>query len=344
MVKMEKTQSRKLEHVKIGLGKNIESHKSTGFEDVELIHKALPELEISEIDVSMELFNKKLSAPIFIESMTGGTPEAEKINKNLARAAQELGIAMGVGSQRMMIEDQRLAYTYQVRDVAPDILLFGNLGIAQFIKGYGIKEAEKAVKTIEANGLCIHLNALQELVQLEGDRNFKDGLEKLTEICSNSKFPIIAKETGCGISGEVAIQLEKAGVSAIDTGGVGGTSFAAVESYRGSEIGKTFWDWGIPTAVSLIQTVEVVKIPVIASGGIRNGLDGAKALALGASAIGIASPLLKPAIKSSKEVVSVLQRIIEELKIAMLLSGAKNINQLRSVDRRVTGKTREMLQ
>lgn len=344
---MGKTKERKLDHIKISLGRRVESEVNTGFEDVFLVHRSLPEIDKREIDLSANFLGRKISAPIIIAGMTGGHEKAKRINQNLALAAQELGIPMGVGSQRAAIENPKLAHTYAIaREVAPDTFLIANLGAVQFCKGYGAEEAKKAVEMISANALAVHLNPLQEAVQPEGDVNFKGALEKISEICKSST-PVIAKETGAGIAGEEALALEKAGVAAIDVGGLGGTSFAAVEHYRWkakSSVAKSFWNWGVPTTISTIECAESVKIPVIATGGIRSGIDAAKALALGASACGIALPLLSKAVESYRAVVEELERIAEELRVAMFLVGARNVEELRNCDAVITGRTKEWLE
>jgi isopentenyl-diphosphate delta-isomerase len=325
------TVSRKNDHIRICLERPVEFKKTNGFERYELVHHALPEMDLDKIDLSTRFLGKKFSAPLFIEAMTGGSPETEKINKNLAEAAEKTGIGMGVGSQRAALENPRLTYTYNVvRDVAPHIFLLGNLGAVQILK-YDIDQIKKAVEMINADGLAIHFNAAQEVVQKEGNKEWYGVLEKIKHVCSSVDFPIIAKETGCGISARTAKMLEHAGVKAIDVAGAGGTSWAKVEYYRGSSQSRIFSEWGIPTAESLCQCVKTVKIPVIASGGIRNGIEVAKALAMGGSLAGLALPLLKPATQSWKAVKERLDLIITELKTTMFLTGAKNIEELKKV-------------
>lgn len=344
---MPQTEDRKLEHIKIALKESIESRTKTGFEDITLVHRALPEIDKDEINLETELLGQKFSAPILIAAMTGGHKKTGKINKNLAIAAEKLGIPMGVGSQRAAIEDKSLEDTYSIaRENAPSAFLIGNLGAVQFNKGYTIKEAEKAVEMIKADALAIHLNPTQEALQPEGDYDFKGCLSQIKKL-SDLGVPLIAKETGAGIAREEAKSLEKAGVSALDVGGLGGTSFAAVEYYRLKEnrnIGKRFWDWGIPTAVSTVEAVENTSLPIISTGGIRNGVEIAKALALGATTCGIALPLLEKAIKGPEKVIDHLTEIIEEIKIAMFLAGAKEIADLRRSDLVITGKTKEWLE
>ncbi|MEM5871557.1 MAG: type 2 isopentenyl-diphosphate Delta-isomerase [Candidatus Aenigmatarchaeota archaeon] len=322
------TKKRKNDHIKICMEKDVEFRKTNGFEFFELEHKALPEIERDEINLTTKFLGKNFLAPIFIEAMTGGTPKAEKINKNLAKAAEELGIGMGVGSQRAMLENEKLLPTYYVRDVAPNIFLLGNIGAAQLNK-YPFEKIAWLVESIKADGIAIHFNIAQELAQKEGDKKWGNVYEKLSEICKKAKFIVIAKETGCGFSGEVAKKLEKTGIKAIDIAGAGGTSWIKVDAYRNDEDYSHLEEWGIPTALALEDVVKSVKIPIIASGGIRNGVEVAKAIAMGASLAGIALPLLKPAIKSWKDVKKCVEKIIEQLKDAMFLVGAKNIEELK---------------
>jgi len=346
-----RTESRKSDHIRICLKEDVQSKTTTGFEDVRLIHRALPEVNLREVDTTSELLGHRLSAPIIIGAMTGGTPEAAKINARLAEAAEELGIGMGVGSQRAALEDRRLIPTYEVaRAKSPDIFLMGNLGCPQLIKGNGVEEARKAVEMIKADALAVHLNPLHEAVQSEGEADFRAS-EKVKEIAHALEVPVIAKETGAGISAEEAKTLEGIGVKAIDIGGLGGTSWAAVEYYRaqrskkdlGERLGLTFWDWGIPTVSSLVEVRSSTRLPVIASGGIRTGLDVAKALALGANAASIALPLLKAAVQGRKQVVKILHYVIADLKVATFLAGAKSVQQLSGKPLVITGKTAEWL-
>lgn len=320
-----KTKRRKMEHIKICLEKNVE-RGSTGFEDVKLIHCSLPEVDYDSIDMSTKFLGKKLNYPIVIEAMTGGCKEAEKINKKLASVAQELGIAFGVGSQRAALEDKSLVKTYQVRDVAPDIFLIGNLGMLPKLE---FEKYQHAIDMIGADALAIHLNPLQEIAQPEGDKDWGGCLEHLKRVCKYVSKPLIIKETGAGISSEVAIKLEDIGVGAIDIAGYGGTNWLVVEEYRSKRKMKNFENWGIPTAVSLIDVRRIVRIPVIASGGIRNGIDAAKAIVLGADLVGVALPLLKEVVKGRKYVLKWLRNFIEEMKITFFLIGAKNISEVK---------------
>lgn len=311
---------RKRSHLEICRKENVEFDKSAGFDSLELRHNALPECDLSEIDVSCELLGKKLSAPLMISAMTGGVGEGEKINKELAALAQKLGLGFGVGSQRAAIEDAKLARTYEVRDVAPDVLLLGNLGLAQFVVGYGEKEAEAAMEMIDADALAIHLNAAQEAAQPEGDTNWKGGLEAIRKL----KVPVVAKEVGAGINGDVGARLESVGVKAIDVGGAGGTSWTKVEHYRGA--GTSLSEWGLPTAQCLLENRDR-KIPLIATGGVRSGQDVAKAIVLGATACGMALPVLRAWYEGRAE--DYLKSVIEELKKVMFLTGCQNLAELR---------------
>jgi isopentenyl-diphosphate delta-isomerase len=279
--------------------------------------------------------------------MTGGTEEATKINASIAEAVEKLGLGMGVGSQRAAIEDRKLEKTFKIaRKKAPNAFLIANLGGVQLVYGYGLKEVKKAVEMIDADAVAVHLNAVQEMLQPEGQTNFKGVLAKISEIAGELDKPLIVKETGCGISAEDAKALEAAGVKAIDVGGVGGTSFAAVEYYRSSSnngLGEAFWDWGIPTAVSLIETAQTVKIPVISSGGIRSGLDIAKSLALHANLAGISQPVLQAAVKGARETGELLSCLIGELRNVMFLVGAENLESLVKVPLVIGGQTAEWL-
>lgn len=336
---------RKLDHINICLEENVEARdKSTGFEDIDLIHEASPEISLEEIDLNSSLLGKKLDAPISICPMTGGHEKGRKINIALAEAAQELNIAFGVGSQRAAIENPDLEETYQVREVAPDILLFGNLGVAQIIQDYNVEEARKAINMIQADALGLHFNSLQEAVQLEGDTNFEDAIEEVSKLTSKLEKPVYVKETGAGFNATIAKKFAKSGAEAIDISGVGGTSWAGVEALRNEnrkKMGEIFWDWGIPTSVSTAEVSKSVDIPVISSGGIRTGLDAAKAIALGADVIGIGLPLFRESVKGKEEVVGWIKEFIQELKTAMFLTGCKNVDSLQKTPLSITGRTRE---
>jgi len=336
MPKVTQTGSRKADHIRINLEEDVRSGLTTGLERFRFTHQALPEINLDSVDLSTRIFGHLLQAPILISSMTGGTSEAEAINRNLAAAAQEMGVAMGLGSQRAAIEHPETASTFQVRQVAPDILLFANLGAIQLNYGYGIAECQRAVEMVEADALYLHLNALQEAVQPEGDTNFAGLLNKIEVVCQVLEVPVIAKEVGWGISGEVAQRLVNAGISAIDVAGAGGTSWTQVEMHRAenpsqARLAAAFLDWGIPTAESIIQVRKAVpQIPVFASGGLRTGLDIAKCLALGATLGGMAGPFLKAADISVEETILTISEIRREIQITMFAAGAINIQELPS--------------
>ena len=331
---------RKLEHLLICENYDVEfKNKTTGFEDIELIHNVLPEIDKNDIDLSTSVFGKKLDYPLFITAITGGHTTAKNINKQLAVAAENNGIALGVGSQRAACEHPELIDTYSiVRENAPDCLLVGNIGAPQ------LSLAEKAVEILDADILAIHLNPLQESIQPEGDLDARGYLDLIGQITESVDIPVVAKETGCGISAESARALVGAGVDYIDIEGAGGTSWAAVETYRAEDryLGEIFWDWGIPTAVSTVEVVNAVDVPVISSGGIRTGLEAAKAIALGADAVGMALPFLKNS-ASQEQLNKFIERFNDSLRIAMFLVGANSIDELKQSSLVIRGKTREWL-
>ncbi len=334
MKKVTPISERKSDHIRINLENDVRSGVTTGLEKYRFIHRALPEINLEDVDLSLEIFGKRLQAPILISSMTGGTQEAAKINQNLAVAAQEAGLAMGVGSQRAAIEQPQLAPTFQLRKYAPEILLFANLGAVQLNYGYGIQECRRAVDMIEADALILHLNALQEAVQPEGDTRFSGLSKKIEAICRNLEVPVIAKEVGWGFSEADIHLLANAGISAIDVAGAGGTSWSQVEMYRAknpsqARLAAAFVNWGVPTA-DAIQNVRntAPTLKVIASGGLRSGVDLAKCLALGASLGGLASPFLKAAAVSAEETISAIHEIRDELRVCMFACGAKDLESL----------------
>lgn len=341
----DKTSDRKLEHIEVCLEEDVESRfKTTGFEDIDLIPATYPQIDFEDIDLSSTLFGKDLEVPLVISPMTGGHEKGREINLTLAEAAQELGVAFAVGSQRAAIEDPSLKDTYQVRDVAPDILLLGNLGVVQFAQGYGLEEAQEAIEMIDADALGLHFNALQEVIQPGGDMSFKGALDAVSEVIDEFESPIYVKETGAGMIGSRASEFEGMGAEAIDVSGAGGTSWAGVEAMReGSStgLGEVFWDWGIPTSVSTAEVSDSVDVPVISSGGIRTGLDAAKAYALGADFVGVGLPLFRSSVRGKERVVEWLEEFLCELKVAMFLSGCGNIEALRGAPLKISGLARE---
>jgi isopentenyl-diphosphate delta-isomerase len=341
------TSSRKLDHLRICNEEDVESGR-TGFEDVHLMHNALPECDMDRIDLSAHFLDFRLRSPLFIAAMTGGHPETKEINRRLAAAAEQFGIGMGVGSQRAALENSALADSFTVvRDSAPHAFLCANLGIVQ-LRNHGVEWAEKAVEMIEAQALVIHLNFLQEAIQPEGDHHAEGGLEALRILCQDFPVPVIAKETGSGISEGVARSILGVGVQAIDIGGCGGTSWAAVEVIRAkdprtAEVGSPFTAWGIPTVVSLVETTRT-GAPCIATGGLRTGIDVAKSLALGAHLGGMALPLFRAGMKGEHILISTIEKIHQQLRVAMFLTGSRTLAELRLVRPRITGLSRQMLE
>lgn len=345
----EKTVDRKDDHIRIVKEEDVETHGS-GFTDVHLVHEALPEIHLEDIDTSTDFLGHELDAPVVIESMTGGHPNTTKINRNLAHAAQETGIAMGVGSQRAGLEDEETVESYAVvRDAAPDAFIFGNIGAAQ-LEEYGVAGVEEAVEMIDADAIAVHLNFLQEAVQPEGDIDARGCLEEIERVANELSVPVIVKETGNGISRSTARKLYGAGVDVIDVAGKGGTTWSGVEAYRAAavgdrsnqKLGNLFRDWGIPTVPSTLEALEAHP-RVVSSGGVRSGLDVAKSVALGAYAGGLAKPFLKPAAKSRDSAVSTAREIVSEFRTAMFVTGSKNIDEFRNTRLVITGKTREYL-
>jgi isopentenyl-diphosphate delta-isomerase len=333
----EANSQRKQEHLDIVLNRDVDfKGVNAGFDDYYFIHQALPEIDLECVDLSVKLFDKKLAAPLIISSMVGGIDSAAGLNRNLAIAAQELGLAMGLGSQRCAIDDPTAISSYQVREVAPDILLFANLGAVQLNYGYTVDQCRRAVDMVQADGLILHLNPLQEALQPEGNTNFSGLVNKIEKVCSGMKTPVIVKEVGSGISDNVARMLSNAGVAVIDIAGAGGTSWSEVEKYRErtrakENVAAAFASWGIPT----VESIDMVRrgapdIILIASGGVRNGIDVAKAIALNADLAGIAAPLLRAANISAEAVISALQEIIEELRITMFCTGTITTEELKN--------------
>ena len=345
-------EERKENHVEICLKEDVKAHYSY-WDDIHFVHHALPEINFSEIDTKTNILGKKLSAPIIISAITGGYDKAKDINRNLAKAASKLNIGFGVGSQRAALENKSLIGTYSVIKEYDIPLVIGNIGAPQLISQHDTEaidpeKIQEAFDMIDADVLAIHLNYLQEVVQPEGNVNAKGCLAEIKRLALN--YPIIAKETGSGISRKTAQALRKAGVIGIDVGGLGGTSFSAVEVYRAKNkgdrlresIGRTFWDWGIPTPVSVVEAD--VGLDIIATGGIRNGIDVARALVMGANSAGMAGALLEAATQSSEKVEEQIEGVIHELKVTMFLTGSSNLSELRRQEVVVTGRTRDWME
>jgi len=333
---MKETQTRKADHLRICLDEDVQFHGVTnGLERYRFTHCCLPELNRSEIDLSTTFLRKLLGAPLLISSMTGGTQEAKTINFRLAEVAQHYKLAMGVGSQRVAVENPQVADTFAVRSLAPDILLFANLGAVQLNYSYGLDECRRVVDLCQADALILHLNPLQECIQPKGDTNFKGLIDKISFLCSQLPVPVIAKEVGNGISAAMAQKLLDAGVSAIDVAGAGGTSWAKVESERAlnvqqRQLGLTFADWGLPTAECITSIRAFAPdIPLIASGGLRNGMDVAKAIALGADISGLAWPFLQAAAESVDAVDALVQLLIAEITTVLFCTGNVTLSQLK---------------
>jgi isopentenyl-diphosphate delta-isomerase len=322
------TEKRKRDHIRVCLTEDVQFLKSNGFEDYDFTHSAAPELEWDEIDIKTRFLGKEFRAPFFIEAMTGGTKEAERINRNLAKAAQDLGIGMGVGSQRAMIENPELASTYAVKESSPNVFLVGNIG-ASHVTRLNVRPLREALEQIKADALAIHLNPAQEIAQEGGHHKWRGVLSAIRKIRSEVGVPVIVKEVGCGISGDVARRLARVGVGAIDIAGAGGTSWIKIDSIISKRPYDKFFEWGIPTAESLEQCARSVRIPLIASGGIRSGIEAAKALSMGATLVGTALPLLRPATESADAVKSVLSQFVLELKTAMFLTSSANLQALK---------------
>ena len=341
-------ENRKEEHIRIAEQKEVTSSHNY-WDDITLVHRAIPEIDFDEIKTSVVFLNKKLNYPMIISSMTGGTELAKKINRNLAAAAEKFGIGMGLGSMRAAVEKKELEDTFSVINDYKVPMKIANIGAPQLLKqgkpAFTNKQIDEVFNLIEADFLAIHFNFLQEMVQPEGDRNAKGILKRLSEVAAS--YPVIAKETGNGFSHKDALNLIESGVKAIDVGGLVGTSFAAIEYYRAEKVndkekmrsGLTFWDWGIPSPASIIECRG--KVPVIGSGGLRNGLDLAKALSLGAEIGGFARSFLSGADKGIEELESNISMTIRELKVAMLLTGSKKPSELRKARSMITGKLKD---
>lgn len=321
---------RKAEHIRLALDPALRPPKNF-FDDYRFEHRALPEIDYDDIDVSCTFLGRPLAAPLLISCMTGGTEEATRINRNLAVAAEATGIAVGVGSQRKALEDERTVESFRIRPFAPSVPLLANLGAVQLNYGFGIGECRRAVAMIDADALVLHLNPLQEAIQPEGQRNFAGLLGKIGAIARQLEVPVIVKEVGCGISRDVAEELLRVGVSVVDTAGAGGTSWARIEAARADDaaLGELFADWGIPTPIAIRRLRGLPGLTLIGSGGVRHGVDAAKAIASGADLVGVAHRFLQAADRSAKDVVEKVRRLVEELRMSMFCVGARTLDDLR---------------
>ena len=344
-------EKRKQNHIRVSLKENVETDVSTGFQDIRLIHRALPEIDLDEVSTETIFFGKKLAAPLMISAITGGTRKAAKLNEVLAEVAEEKNIGISVGSQRIAVSQPETIPTFSiVREKAPSTFVMGNLGCPQLSLGWGVEEAKKCVEMIEADALALHMNPLQEAVQLDGDTNYSGIYEKIRSL-QKIKKPLVMKETGAGIAWEDAVKMEKAGVSGLEVSGVGGTSWSAVEYHIAKELGKkemeylgnALWNWGIPTAISVVETTQKTNLSVISSGGIRTGVDVVKSIALGAELGGLAKPFLEKAVEGSEQLSDYIDNLIREIKVAMFLVGAKNLDSLSNIPVIIMGRTAEWL-
>ena len=349
---MDPVEARKAEHLRVTATQDVNTRAAAGWADVHLLHEALPEVDLDEVDLSVDLFGRRLGAPLVLAAMTGGHALALEVNRVLARAAEKFGLAMGVGSQRAALRRPELSYTYAiVREQAPSAVLIANVGAAQLIDqpsgpAFEIEDVQRAVAMIAADALAVHLNFLEEGVQVEGDRCARGCEDALRRLVRAVGVPVVAKETGAGLSRSTALRLRDLGVAALDVGGVGGTSFAAIEGLRAAErgdergrrLGESLRDWGIPTAVSIVAA-RVTGLPLIATGGVRSGLDAAKALALGADLVGVARPLLNAALEGDATVEAWIEQFLIELRTVLFLTGSGCAAELRRRPRVVLGET-----
>ena len=330
------TAQRKTDHLHIALHKDVDSRLSAGFDGMSFVHEALPEIAYEAVDTTTSFLGKNLKAPFLISAMTGGTPRAEVLNRRLAAAAQKMGVAMGLGSMRILLEDPSLLPSFNVRAVAPDIVLLANLGAVQLNKGVDVGACQRLVDMVQADALVLHLNPLQEVLQPEGDTDWSHLVSRIETLVRHLPIPVIVKEVGYGLSPRVIRLLREAGVHALDVAGAGGTSWSQVESHRAhtsmqARLAESFQGWGIPTLRSLSWAVtHGTPLPVIASGGIRSGIEAAKALHLGAHLCGSAHPFLKAAQLEEEAVVEELQLFIAQLKVTMLCTASRTLAELRN--------------
>jgi isopentenyl-diphosphate Delta-isomerase len=349
-------EARKAEHLRVSATADVDTRVGPGWEDVHLVHEALPDVDFDEISLNVTLFGKALRAPLVLASMTGGHAAAYDINARLARAAERHGLAMGVGSQRAALRNPMLAHTYSVvREQAPSGVVIANIGASQLVgqdsgPALAIEDVRRAVDMLRADALAVHLNTLEESIQPEGDRRAAGAADALRRIVEGVGVPVLAKETGAGLSRSAAMRLRELGVSALDVGGVGGTSFAAIEGLRAAErgdvkgqrLGEVLRDWGIPTAVAIVAATAA-GLPIIATGGVRTGLDTAKALALGATAVGVARPVLQAALDGEATLEAWIQQWLLELRTALFLTGSLGPGEVRHKPRVIVGATRALI-
>ncbi len=355
----DEVKQRKIEHVTVALRHDVTAAQAASWTDIHLVHRALPEVDVDQIDTSVTFLGRTLRYPIVVSALTGGHPDVAAINERLASIAEEYGLAMGVGSQRAALVDPAVAGTYRVvRERAPTAFLIANIGAPQLVAqakrpAFAPEDAARAVEMIRADALAVHLNFLQEAAQPEGDRRARGCLAAIEQVAGTVGAPVLAKETGAGISYEQALALAGAGVAAIDVGGAGGSSMAAMESHRAESrgdvqaagIGELFRDWGIPTPVAVVEaSAGAPDLPIIATGGIRSGLDIARAIGLGAALAGMGYPFLKAASEGADALRQFLNGLIAELQVAMQLAGASSVQALRRMPVVTTGATREWLE
>jgi len=345
-------EARKLRHIRVSLEEDVEADTRTGLQDVRLIHRALPEIDLDDVSTEATLFGKRLRAPLIISAITGGTAEAKRINEVLASVAEEKGIGIGVGSQRIAMAQPETVHTFTVvRERAPTTFVMGNMGCPQLSLGWGPDEAQACVDMVDADALAIHMNPLQEAVQVGGDTNYRGILGKVKEVASALSVPVVMKETGCGVSHEDARRMEAAGARGLEVSGLGGTSWSAVEHHIAREVGErrqeylgqALWNWGIPTAVSVVETSRKTGLTIIASGGLRTGADVAKSVTLGANAAGMAKPFLEKAVEGSEALGEHVDNLVQELRVVMFLVGAKSVDELRRAPALIMGRTAEWL-
>jgi isopentenyl-diphosphate Delta-isomerase len=352
----DEVKQRKIEHVSVALGQDVAAPQRANWNDIQFVHQALPEVDLDEIDTSVNFLGHTLRYPIFISSLTGGHPDVTNINWNLARVAEQYGLALGVGSQRAAIVNPEVVPSYAVtREQAPNAFLIANIGAPQLIPQarhapFTFEQVQRAIEMIGANALAVHMNSLQEATQPEGDRCAVGQVAALKGLTGQIDVPVIAKETGAGVCREQAFLLRSCGVAAIDVGGAGGSSMSAMEAARSKSrgdvqtmnIGLLYRDWGIATPVAIVEA-SAAQLPLISTGGVRTGLDAARALCLGATLVGMGFPFLKAASESYEKVCELVETVVAEMKVAMQLSGSSSIARLRQADVVVTGETRSWL-